>query len=101
MHHNLAASYPGSVVLDIGGRTGALILYTDARRAGDEIDIQAVDGGRRTHAAVRERRLAGGTVHCAVYPELTAGTYTIEDPAAPGRAVTVAGGAVTELTLPG
>ena len=53
-------SGPGSVVLDIGGDVGALIIITPARMAGEEIHISPLDDpAARTHALVRERRLGG------------------------------------------
>jgi hypothetical protein len=78
-HHALGPSYPGSVVLDVGADIGALVVYTSADRVGDEIEITAElsDGPVRTHSAVRERRLDGHTLHCAVYPGLREGMYTI------------------------
>ena len=95
-HHQLGPSYPGTVVLDIGDRTGALVIYTGSASLGREIDIWSADG-TGTHSAVRERRLGHRTVYCAVYPGLPAGAYTIDDPAR--TPVTVAGGTVTEVHL--
>jgi hypothetical protein len=91
--HRLGPSYPGTVVLDIGDRTGALVVYTDAASLGREIDIRGPDGSV-THSAVRERHLAAGTVYCAVYPGLPAGEYAVE-----GTPVTVAGATVTEARI--
>jgi hypothetical protein len=69
---------PGSVVLDIGGGVGALIIITPARMAGEEIHISPLDDPEaRTHALVRERRLGPASCHAAVYPALAAGDYTI------------------------
>ena len=71
-------SGPGSVVLDIGGDVGALIIITPARMAGEEIHISPLDDpAARTHALVRERRLGPASCHAAVYPALAAGDYTI------------------------
>ena len=71
-------SGPGSVLLDIGGDVGALIIITPARMAGEEIHISPLhDPAGRTHALVRERRLGPASCHAAVYPALAAGDYTI------------------------
>jgi hypothetical protein len=95
--HNLRASYPGTVVLDIGEETGALIVYTEPRQLGQEIDLQPQAGGPSTHSAVRERRLGPRTVYCAVYPRLPAGTYLLGSGDEPQTTVLVKGGAITEL----
>ena len=76
-HHDLGASGPGVVVLELGAGTGALVLYTGPDRLGDEVEISPAGGGARTHAAVRERRMPGRTIYCAVYPSLPAGPYTV------------------------
>ena len=98
-HHTLEASPNASVVLDIGADVGALILYTPASEGGREIEISRVgSSGPRTHAAVRERRLDHGSLHCVVYAGLAAGEYTIwADNTTPGGTATVIGGCVTEL----
>ena len=95
MDHNLAASEPGSVVLDIGPGRGALVLYATAERLGQEIDISPVGAAGRTHSAIRERHMPGGTVYCAVYPSLPAGDYSVW--LDPPVVVSVDGGTVTEL----
>lgn len=87
------------VVLDIGGSTGALIIYTDATRCGEEIELSpAGDSAGRTHMDVAERWCNGRTVFAAVYPALSSGPYTIwGSPAAPAGRVHIRGGQVTEL----
>ena len=95
MDHRLAASGPGTVLLELGPSVGALLLYATAAEHGDEIDISPVAGGARTHSAVRERRLPDGIVYCAVYPALPAGDYTVW--LDPPEVVSIIGGAVTEL----
>ena len=91
------ASGPGSVVLDIGGDVGALIIITPACMAGEEIHVSPQqDPGGRTHALVRERRLGPDSCHAAVYPALQAGDYTIwRDTGRPAGTVRIAGGAAT------
>ena len=90
-------SGPGSVVLDIGGAVGALIIITPARMAGAEIDVSPVhEPAGRTHAVVRERRLGPASCHAAVYPALPAGEYTIwRDPGHAAGTVRIDGGAAT------
>ncbi|MFC4107420.1 phospholipase [Micromonospora zhanjiangensis] len=103
-HHTLAPSYTGTVVLDIGGDTGALVIHTGPELLGAEIEVSPVDRGStapRTHSAVRPRRLGDAVLHSAVYPELTAGTYTVwatDD--VPVGTVTINGGRVGEFTWP-
>ena len=82
-------------MLDLGPDVGALVLYAKAAEFGQEIDISPVGVDRRTHAAVRERHLPGGTVYCAVYPSVPAGEYTVWTN--PTVVVSVVGGTVTEL----
>ena len=91
----LPPSGQGSVVLDIGGDVGALLLRVPAMLNGYEIDIQPDDLTMpRTHSAVRARVLTGGTSYAAVYPSLKEGTYTIVDS---GQTFTITGGAITEV----
>jgi hypothetical protein len=88
-------SGPGSVLLDIGGDVGALIIITPARMAGEEIHISPLhDPAGRTHALVRERRLGPASCHAAVYPALAAGNYTIwRHAGTPAGTVRIDGGA--------
>ena len=100
-HHHVeelaGPSATASVVADIGGDVGALVLYTAPEQCGVEIDIQPVGRpDRRSHVAVRERRVAHGSVYAAFYPSLVAGEYTLLLPEGP-RAVTIRGGAVAEI----
>ncbi|MDQ1474905.1 MAG: hypothetical protein QOE62_134 [Actinomycetota bacterium] len=98
--HTLAASGEATVVLDIGGEIGALVLHTPHELAGREIDIfRAGEQGPAMHSAVRARELPGGSVHAAVYPVVPEGDYVI--PAVgtlPSLPVTIRGGEVTEVT---
>jgi hypothetical protein len=74
-----APSREGSVVLEIGGDLGALIIHTGPGEDGVEIEVSPVGdpAARRTHAAVRPRHLSGRTVYCAVISPLPAGDYTV------------------------
>ncbi|MFY1636085.1 phospholipase [Solwaraspora sp. WMMB335] len=111
--HSLGRSETGGVVLDIGGDTGALIIYTGQEFHGREIEIGPFAGegggageqqsaaGSRTHAAVRERRVHDGVFYSAVYTDLSAGVYTVwRAPDVPAGQVTITGGAVTEFVWP-
>jgi len=86
-------------VLDIGGDIGALLLYTDAARDGEEIDIvDQADPDRRTHSQVHRRTANGHPVWAALYPSLGAGKYRLQRaPDAAADTVTIRGGAITEL----
>ncbi|MGQ5260250.1 phospholipase [Micromonospora sp. ZYX-F-536] len=101
MHeHAYGPSETGSVVLDLGGETGALIVHTGRDLHGREIEISR-DGDRRTHSAVRERRVRDGSFHSAVYPDLPAGIYTVWwDNDTSAGTVSVHGGAIAEFVWP-
>ncbi|MFG2053500.1 phospholipase [Micromonospora sp. NPDC048930] len=103
MHqHQLGPSESGSVVLDLGGDSGALVVYTGRELHGREIEISRADGdGPRTHSAVRERHVRDGVFHSAVYPDLAAGLYTVWwDERTPAGAISVTGGAIAEFVWP-
>lgn len=88
-----------SVVLDIGGDVGALILYTPPELHQREIDVSPIGDDRaRVHSAVLERSVAGHIVYAAVYPELREGDYRVWADAV-GPTFTITGGMVTELDL--
>ena len=86
-------------VLDIGGDTGALVIYADGHMVGTEIEI--CPSGRipeREHNIVRARRTPAGLVYAAVFPALMQGAYAVlTDDLEPCREVSVLGGSVTEL----
>jgi hypothetical protein len=92
-------SRAGSVVLEVGAGTGALVLHTPADLAGQEIEISPASGGpaaHRTHSLVRERNTSAGTSYAAVYPGVAAGDYTLwRDDATPAAVITINGGQVT------
>jgi hypothetical protein len=94
-------SGPGTVVLDLGAGTGALILYTPAGLDGEEIEISRDGDVTRTHSRVRPRHVPSGTRYAAVYPGLPAGRYTVwRDRDRPAAAATVTGGQVASVRLP-
>lgn len=95
VERQLPPSWDGSVVLDIGGDIGALVLYVSGSAVGKEIDLDPEDPtGPHIHSAVRERKLAIGTSFAAVYPALPAGYYFVEGS---GQRVAIEGGRVTEV----
>jgi len=68
----------GTVVLDIGGDVGAVVLYVPLSLAGEEIEIrEAGQVWNGTHVAVLERVLATGSVWAAVFPALKQGSYEV------------------------
>jgi hypothetical protein len=94
----------GTVVLDIGAGTGALILCAPAGLNGSEIEISrsGAPGAARTHSRVRERRAGAAVTYAAVYPAVPAGSYTIwRDAGTPAATVEVAGGTITSCEWPG
>jgi hypothetical protein len=78
-------SYGASVVIDIGGDIGAVVLNTPDWLAGDEIEIRQKDKREAsTHTAVRARCLGHSVTFAAVFPAVGAGDYTLhsmKDPA--------------------
>jgi hypothetical protein len=93
----LSPSWDGSVVLDIGGDIGALVLLVSADLDRHEIDLRPETPGQpNTHSAVRERRLESSSTFAAVYPSLLAGRYTI---VGTSQQITISGGEVTETRL--
>ena len=97
----LGPSGPGSVILEVGGDVGALVLETPPGLAGAEIEISPADGGARTHSAVRPRHTPAGTRHAAVYPALPAGDYIIwQLDGSPAGQVTVRGGQASRFSWP-
>jgi hypothetical protein len=108
-HHHIAvrpsevrlpASTEGSVVMEVGGDVGALVVYTPDALAGHEIELALRGDDRQfVHTEVRERRLPDGTIYAGVFPAVPAGEYTLLSiHSLPARDVSVEGGRVAELT---
>ena len=102
--HASGATGAGSVVLELGGDVGVLVLDAPAALQGCEIEISPVpdDGteGARTHSLVRERVTGTGVSYAAVYPGVPAGQYIVwRDSRTPAGTVTVSGGQVARFTL--
>ena len=128
-HHNTFAGQ-GSVLLDIGGDIGALIVTMPADMVGVEIEIRSVvshnkqpgehshhlddrhphghDDGQlhrphHPHVAVVGRPTANGIAYTAVFPDLVEGTYELQEKlGGPVRLqARVTGGQVQDATWPG
>ena len=102
----------GSVLLDIGGPIGALLVTMPVETVGREVEIdrvghhhhdQAHDHGHRQHVAVVRRPVFGGEVASLVFPELVEGAYELfEKGGHEARLrVEVRGGEVTTAAWPG
>ncbi|GAA2037971.1 hypothetical protein GCM10009839_44260 [Catenulispora yoronensis] len=102
--HNYGPSAAASVVLDLGGTIGALIIEAGPEHLGTEIEISPFIPDpddrhvHRTHSMVRER-LTSPRTYDAVYADLRAGVYTIwRDAHTPAATVTVVGGQISRYT---
>lgn len=97
----LPASTSGSVVLEVGGDVGALIVGADSQRCGQEIELVPLAAGRPlTHTEVRERRLPEGSVYAAVFPAVPSGVYHLRTADGAEAPVVVAGGEVSSAPWP-
>jgi hypothetical protein len=98
--HHLGPTYDSTVVMDVGGDTGGLVVYTGASQLGIEVDIfERGASAPLTHTAIRERHLPNdGVLYAGVYPGLPAGDYTVAAVGShPPVDVTVVGGTVVEI----
>jgi hypothetical protein len=100
MTHENPYAGQGSVLLDIGGDVGALVVTMPAAMAGEEVEILSVgiaEGlhphshahghghdhgqdhghGHRPHVAVVNRPVSGGEIPSLVFPELVEGSYAL------------------------
>ncbi len=98
----LGPSQDGSVLVDIGGDRGALVISAPARLAGAEIEISGTEASApRTHVAIRERRGQGPTRYAGIFSSLTAGSYTVWGlDAEPVGTVEIVGGEITQFEWP-
>ncbi len=99
-HDDGPGGAPVSLVLDIGGDIGALILYADEQCLGREIDLTPVGVPRshHTHTMIRRRCAVDREFVAGVYPELAAGAYAVWGTDGEVIAeVVIAGGRVTEF----
>ena len=91
------ASRQASVAVEIGPGRGAVVLWTSPDWVDREIELsRADDPAWRTHVAVRERQLPGGSVYAALFGSLAAGVYRV---AGTSQLVTVEEGVVSEVAL--
>jgi hypothetical protein len=91
-----------SVAIDVGGGSGALILYPGERFRGREIEISRLDGdGHRVHTGVHERATDDRSRLTAIFGSLPVGDYVVwEDANTAGPLVNVPDGGVAEVALP-
>lgn len=76
--HERPAPGARASVLDIGGATGALLLWTDASLAGAEVDIRRLgEDPPAVHTAIHPRQVNGRIRYAGLYPALPAGRYEI------------------------
>jgi hypothetical protein len=99
----------GTVVLDVGGNRGAVIIFTAEMMDGEEIEIRPVAGPwDGTHTAVRRRDLRDSVAFAGVFGSVAAGKYQarVKQRTDARRGVDatvdlqVTGGEVTELHWP-
>jgi hypothetical protein len=99
----IARPHPEPVVLDIGGRNGALIVYADEDLIDTPIDVSPTGADdARFHQHVLERPMPEGTSYAAVFDKITEGSYTLWiHGAARVRDVVITGGHVAEVDWTG
>ena len=95
----------GAVVLDIGGDIGALIVAMPAEMEGLEIEVSPAGNrprGHVPHVAVVGRPTDDGIFYSAVFPELRAGDYDLNERYSNvvSLTATVIGGEVSFSTWP-
>ncbi len=98
----------GTVLLDVGGTRGALVIFTTELMDGKEIEIRPTGspwGG--THTAVRQRNLRDSVAFAGVFGSLPEGGYQLRikggsrGSGSPGTVdLTVSGGEITEVSWP-
>jgi hypothetical protein len=98
----------GSVLLDIGGDVGALVVEMPTSLAGVEVEIRPVGVAldrsvHLPHVAVVDRPVGGRSVPSLVYPDVVEGDYELllKGSDHVEMVVTVSGGAVTETSWTG
>jgi hypothetical protein len=69
-----------AVVINVGEHTGALVLASNAKRSGLEVEIHPVARpDARRHVWVLPREGRDGVVYAAIFPSLESGDYAIVD----------------------
>ena len=90
-----------TLILDIGGEIGALVIHTGPDLAEQEIEISPGPDAPRSHNVVHARHSPERTAYTAVFPSVPAGEYTVwRGDGTPHATVTIRGGEVTEHRLP-
>ncbi len=88
-----------SVLVEVGGGKGALVLYLDDSFRDREIEISRAGSAQRVHTGVLDQHTAAGSVLAAVFGSLEAGRYVVwRDAETPAAAVVVTDGSITEWT---
>ena len=96
----------GSVLLDIGGDVGALVVEMPEEMEGVEVEARRTEEADRhvhhPHVAVVNRPVEGGVQPSLVFPELVEGDYGLglKGAAEVHLAAVVRGGEVTTVTWP-
>jgi hypothetical protein len=95
----------GSVLLDIGGDVGALVVTMPGGMLGEEVELVTrhdAPGHHRPHVAVVPRPVGSGTVPSLVFGELVEGSYALVPKGTDDvrLLVDIHGGAVTEAVWP-
>jgi hypothetical protein len=87
-----------SLVLDIGGTIGALVIHAGPELSEQEIEISPADRDiPREHNVVHARRDRYRTAYTAVFPSVPEGDYTVwRRDGSPHAVVSIRGGEVTE-----
>jgi hypothetical protein len=88
-----------TLVLDIGGDIGALVIHAGPELAEEEIEISpgADPATPRSHNVVHARRGMGEVAYTAVFPSVPAGEYTVwHRDGTPHATITIHGGQVTQ-----
>ncbi|HWM03319.1 MAG TPA: hypothetical protein VNP92_13385 [Actinophytocola sp.] len=91
-----------SLVLDIGGDIGALVIHTGPELREREIEISPATDlrAKRSHNVVHARRGGDRVAYTAVFPAVPAGDYTVwHHDGSVHATITVRGGEVTQLEL--
>ncbi len=91
--------YTEQAVLDIGGDTGALIIYCHPKLRGQQIEVSPrANEWQRIHTDVLERRANQRPVFAALFLALLAGDYVVwGNGTNPIGEVTICGGEVAEI----
>lgn len=95
----VARPHPEPVVLDIGGKIGALIVFADEALIDTPIEVSPADSDPdKFHQHILERPMPEGTSYAAVFDKISEGTYTLWLHGEPRvRGFEITGGEVAEV----